>query len=109
MTIGRRDVDPPSPQGGDCADAHPGCAEVHSGPTETILDDDPVGSVSADRTSTDDDRQAGLIGLTGRILTSWPNTARTLLTLVVLIGMVAATLWLVPMAIEFGPLRITPY
>lgn len=109
MTIGRRDVDPPSPPGGGCADAHPGCAEVHSDGPETILNGVVGPPVSADTTSTHDDRQPGVIGLTGRILTSWPNTARTLLTLVVLIGMVAAALWLVPMAIELGPLRITPY
>jgi len=109
VTIGRPAADPPSPQGGNCADEPPGCAEVQIKPSETILDTATDPRVSADRTSTDDDRQAGVIGLAGRILSSWPHTARALVLFAVLVGVLAAALWLVPAAVELGPLRITPY
>lgn len=50
---------------------------------------------------------ASVIGLAGRIVGSWPSTWRTLVLVVVIVAVVALALWLVPMAVELGPMRIT--
>lgn len=47
------------------------------------------------------------IGLAGRIVGSWSSTWRTLVLVVVIVAVVVLAQWLVPMAVEFGPVRIT--
>lgn len=48
-----------------------------------------------------------LIGVTGRMLTTWADTGRLLLVLTVLTVLAAGVLWLVPLDVELGPIRIT--
>lgn len=69
----------PSPHQAVCDDQAPTCAEQH--PT--------------------------LIGVAGRMLTSWPDTARFLLVLAVLAALVGGLLWLVPLDLVLGPIKIS--
>jgi hypothetical protein len=48
-----------------------------------------------------------VIGLVSRVVGSWSSTARTLVLVVVIAAVVVLAQWLVPMAVEFGPLRLT--
>lgn len=48
-----------------------------------------------------------LIGVTGRMLTTWADTSRLLLVLIVLAVLAAGVLWLVPLDVELGPIKIT--
>jgi hypothetical protein len=53
--------------------------------------------------------QQNLIGLAYKVLASWPATWRVVCVLTVLVSLVAALLWLVPMDIEIGQVKVSPH
>jgi hypothetical protein len=111
MTLGTPDQGPPDLEGADHDDEHVVSADRQA--TRTEDRHPPVARVSNMINSRDEQtsgsaEQQDLIGLASGILTSWPNTWRAVLLFTVLVCLLGGLLWLVPMDIEIGMIRIVP-
>jgi hypothetical protein len=113
MTLGTPDRDPPVDDGGLSDDESASSAERqdsaevdHASQVERVS---RLSGQDAEQPSQSAEQQ-NLIGLTFKILNSWPHVRRTAFLLAVLVSLVGALMWAVPMDIQIGELvRISPH